>query len=71
LKKLDEQQTAKIKKLALNYTPQTIALLGVMLETINPQENTAALFKKLNPMTTYKLSISQRILPTQKKWNIR
>ncbi|MDR3272997.1 MAG: DUF6088 family protein [Flavobacteriaceae bacterium] len=71
LKELDEQQTVKIKKLALNYTPQAITLLGAMLETINPQENTAALFKKLNPMTTYKLSISQSILPTQKKWNIR
>ncbi|MDR1897287.1 MAG: DUF6088 family protein [Prevotellaceae bacterium] len=71
LKELDEQQIVKIKKLALKCTPQTIALLGSMLETINPQENTEALFKKLNPMTSYKLSISQSILPTQKKWNIR
>jgi hypothetical protein len=71
LKELDEQQTVKIKKLALNYTQQAITLLGAMLETINSQENTSALFKKLNPMTTYKLSISQHILPTQKKWNIR
>jgi hypothetical protein len=70
LKGLDEQQIVKIKKLALNYTPQAIALLGTMLETINPQENTESLFKKLNPMTTYKLSISGNILPTQKKWNI-
>jgi hypothetical protein len=71
LKELDEQQIIKIKKLALKYTPQTIALLGAMLETIRPQENTDSLFKKLNPMTSYKLSISQDILPTQKKWNIR
>jgi hypothetical protein len=71
LKELDEQQIVKIKKLALKYTPQAIALLGAMLETINPEENTDALFKKLNPMTTYKLYISQNILPTQKKWNIR
>jgi hypothetical protein len=71
LQKLDDSQTEKIKKLALKYTPQAIALLGAMLETIKPQENTGALFKKLNPMTTYKLYISQNILPTQKKWNIR
>jgi hypothetical protein len=71
LKELDEQQIIKIKKLALNYTPQAIALLGAMLETLNPQENTESLFKKLNPMTSYKLSISGNILPTQKKWNIR
>ena len=71
LKELDEQRVAKIKKLALNYSPQTITLLGAMLETLNPDEDTAALFKKLNPMTTYKLSISDSILPTQRKWNIR
>ncbi|KAA6341702.1 hypothetical protein EZS27_010491 [termite gut metagenome] len=71
LKDLDERQIAKIKKLALNCTPQTIALLGAALGTINPKENLDALFKKLNSMTTYKLSISQSILPTQKKWNIR
>jgi predicted transcriptional regulator of viral defense system len=71
LKELDEQQIAKIKKLALTYTPQTIALLGAMLEVLSPNEDTAALFKKLNPMTVYKLSISQNILPTQKKWRIK
>jgi hypothetical protein len=71
LKELDEPQIAKIKKLALKYNPQTIAMLGSMLETINSQEDTAALFKKLNPLTHYKLSISENVLPTQKKWNIR
>jgi hypothetical protein len=70
LKELDEQQVTKIKKLAFKYTPQTIALLGAMLETINPQEDTELLFKKLNPITVYKLSISLDILPTQKKWKI-
>jgi hypothetical protein len=71
LKELDEQKIAKIKKLALTYTPQTIALLGAILEVLYPNEDTAALFKKLNPMTVYKLSISQNILPTQKKWRIK
>ncbi|MDL2256664.1 DUF6088 family protein [Bacteroidales bacterium OttesenSCG-928-I14] len=70
-KRLDEQEIIRIKKLALKYTPQTIALLGAILETNNPQEDTAMLFKKLNPITVYKLSISETILPTQKKWNIQ
>ncbi|MDR2652830.1 MAG: DUF6088 family protein [Prevotellaceae bacterium] len=70
LQELNEQQIIKIKKLALNYSPQAIALLGAMLETVHPKENTDSLFKKLNPMTSYKLSISQDILPTQKKWKI-
>jgi len=69
--KLDEQEIVKIKKLALKYTPQAIALLGAILEAINPQRDTSVLFKKLNPITVYKLGISDKILPTQKKWNIQ
>jgi hypothetical protein len=38
-----------------------------MLETLNSQEDTSALFKKQNPLTYYKLSISETVLPTQKK----
>jgi len=69
--KLDEQEILKIKKLALKYTPQTIALLGAILEAIKPQEDTSLLSKKINPITVYKLGISDQTLPTQKKWNIQ
>ncbi|MDR0738149.1 MAG: DUF6088 family protein [Prevotellaceae bacterium] len=71
LAQLDDSQKKKVKKLALKYTPQTIALLGAMLETLNPNEDTTALFKILNPMTSYKIGISEAILPNQKKWNIK
>jgi predicted transcriptional regulator of viral defense system len=39
LSELNENQKNKIKKLALKYTPQTIALLGAMFESLNPNEN--------------------------------
>ena len=71
IEKLDEHEISRIKKLALKYTPQAIALLGAILEMINPQEDTTMLLKKLNPITVYKLGISDKILPTQKKWNIQ
>jgi len=71
LSKLDDIQRNKIKKLALKYTPQAIALLGAMLETLNPNEDVELLRKSLNFQTFYSLSIPQDILPTQKKWNIR
>ncbi|GHU80321.1 hypothetical protein FACS1894145_6520 [Bacteroidia bacterium] len=70
LSQLDENQRNKIKKLVLKYSPQTISLLGAMLETLSPQEDTTTLFKMLNPMTSYKLGISDKILFNQKKWNI-
>jgi hypothetical protein len=71
LSQLTDIQRNKIKKLALKYSPQTIALLGAMLETLNKNEDTTLLFKKINPITSYKLYISPAILPTQKKWNIK
>jgi len=71
LSKLSDNQKNKIKKLALKYTPQAIALLGAMLETLNPNEDVEMLKKTLNFQTFYKLSVPQEILPTQKKWNIR
>jgi hypothetical protein len=45
--------------------------LGAIIEMTNPQEDTSLLLKKLNPITAYKLGISDKILPTQKKWNIQ
>jgi hypothetical protein len=71
LKILDDKQKSEIKSLAINCTPQTIALLGAMLETLNPQEDTTILLNALNPQTTYKLGISDKVLLNQKKWNIR
>ena len=71
LKKLDKQQREKIKKLSLRYTPQATALLGAMLETLNPKENTIEMLNTLNPQTFYKLGISENILFNQKKWNIK
>jgi hypothetical protein len=71
LSKLNDNQRNKIKKLAIKYTPQAIALLGAMLETLNPNEDVEILRKSLNFQTFYNLAIPQEILPTQKKWNIR
>jgi hypothetical protein len=71
LTKLNDNQRNKIKKLAVKYTPQAIALLGAMLETLNPNEDIDMLRKSLNFQTFYSLSIPQEVLPTQKRWNIR
>ncbi|MDR2384948.1 MAG: hypothetical protein LBD80_04705 [Tannerella sp.] len=71
IQELDRQHIAEMKELALNYTPQAIALFGAMLETLFPDEDTSAMYQVLNPITDYKLSISESVLPTQKKWNIR
>lgn len=71
LEKLKKDKREKIKTLSLKYQPQVIALLGAMLETLNPKENTEELLDALNPQTYYKLGISESILFNQKKWNIK
>jgi hypothetical protein len=71
LSDLNENQRSRIKKLALKYTPQTIALLGAMLEELNPNEDIQILQTTLNYQTFYNLAIPQDILSTQKKWNIK
>ena len=70
-KALSPAQIGTVKKLAMKYNPATIAFIGAILETINVDEDTIALFNALNPMTTYKMGISADILPTQRKWYIR
>ena len=70
-KDLTTTQITIVKKLVLKYNPATIAFLGAMLEAINANEDTTALFNALNPMTSYKMGISSDILPTQRKWYIR
>jgi len=71
LSELSDNQRSKIKELALKYTPQAIALLGAMLETLNLNEDVEVLKKALNFQTFYNLSIPQEVLPIQKKWNLR
>ncbi|GHT07471.1 hypothetical protein FACS189426_00930 [Bacteroidia bacterium] len=71
LKALATKQREELKELSLNYTPQVIALLGAMLETLNPEEDTSAMWDALNPQTSYKLSVSDKILFNQKRWNIK
>lgn len=71
LKELTKEQKEEIKNLSLKYTPQAIALLGAMLETLNPKEKTEDLYNILNPLSFYKFGISENILSNPQKWNIR
>jgi len=70
-KELTTEEQAKITNLALNYTDYVRALCGAMLEINNADKSLLALLdKSLNGITTYKLDISENILPTKTKWRI-
>ena len=70
LRNLSPERTDTIVRLALKYPPSTRALLGAILETIEKNDKTEGLFKSLNPISKYKLSISSDTLPTKETWNI-
>ncbi|MBT5814727.1 MAG: hypothetical protein HOI15_10330, partial [Opitutales bacterium] len=65
----DEQ--ASLVRLALKYPPSARALLGAMLEQINPATlNLERLKRSLNPITRYKIPGASKILAEAGNWNI-
>jgi hypothetical protein len=68
---LTTEEQAKITNLALNYTDYVRALCGAILEINNADKSLLdLLYKSLNGVSTYKLHISESILPTKTKWRI-
>lgn len=71
VKELSEKDKSTLVRLALKYPPATRALLGALLETANNVTLTEPLRKSLNPITIYKLSGINKVLPVAEKWNIK
>lgn len=71
VKVLSESELLTMVRLSLKYPPSTRALLGAILDSVDPNLTTDNLKESLNPITTYKLSVSQKILPTAPNWNIQ
>jgi hypothetical protein len=70
-KGLTADEQAKIANLALNYTDYARALCGAMLEMDGADKSLLTLLdKSLNGVSSYKLDISENILPTKTKWRI-
>ena len=72
IKSLDCNELESLIKLAFKYTPATRALLGALVETSGVKvRNLDDLRKSLNPISTYQLTVSKKILPKAKNWNIK
>lgn len=68
IKSLDEEKRKTMLELVLAYPPFVRAVLGAILE--RHQLSYGDLKETLNPITTYKLPISTKSLPTKNNWNI-
>ncbi|MDR1756852.1 MAG: DUF6088 family protein [Culturomica sp.] len=70
-KELSVEEQMKITHFALNYTDYVRALCGAILEMNNADKSLLAMLdKSLNGISTYKLGISENILPVKTKWRI-
>ena len=70
ISKLEEKQISELIKYALLYPPRVRALLGAILENIQSKTNINKLKDSLNPLTTIKLGLKVKDLPTINDWNI-
>lgn len=70
IKKLAECDMDRLIELALDYNPATRALLRALLEQLVYAQEADRLRESLNPLTKYKLGISENLLPNRKDWNI-
>lgn len=73
LRKLKTGEQKKLIKLAFKYSPATRALLGALLREIDCEAEIEIrdLQDTLNPITTYNLGISEKVLSNAKYWNIK
>src|ERR1035437_2201853 len=71
IKKLSSSEQDLFIKLAMIYPPATRALIGALIEKSLGAKKTAPLRSSLNPITKYKLRISESILTNAKNWNIQ
>lgn len=68
-KDLSEKDKNTMVRLAFKYPPATKALLGALLDELNESALAESLYKTLNPITKYKLSVD-KVLTKTEKWNI-
>lgn len=65
---MEEDERKRLVELAEAYTPYVRALLGAILEQSGLP--TYDLKQRLNGVTSYKIPVSERVLPNKKNWRI-
>lgn len=72
VKELSVDRQKELVKLVLNYPPSVRTICGAMLEIIGAEKVlTEKIIASLNPVTEYKIPISDKILPNKSKWKMK
>jgi hypothetical protein len=70
-RELSPEKRRRLVKLSLKYTDYVRALCGAILEQVGVEpELLDKLKKSLHAITSYKIPVSDNVLPTKIKWNI-
>ena len=70
LKKLSTKKLDELCEIALKYPPRVRALLGALLNELNPNVPAMKLKNSLNPLTIYKYGIEKELLRFINFWKI-
>ena len=68
--KMSKKEIDKLSKYALKYRPKTKAILGALLELVGWNKEAKQLQDTLNPLSSYKVWVSEDLLPNKKRWKI-
>lgn len=68
---LEDKEILQLIRNGLQYPPRTRAFLGALLEIIYTDMDLSQLEQSLNPLTIYDFGLTDDILSTATKWNIR
>lgn len=70
LKRLSKTQQVNLCEIALKYPPRVRALLGSLLNELNPERPVMKLKSSLNPLTNYEYGIEKELLRSINFWRI-
>ena len=70
VEKLSVKERWQLAKLAQKYRPRTRAILGAIFKELGDWEESTMLKETLNPLTSYKVGLSDDVLKEKAKWKI-
>ncbi len=71
IKSMSIRRKKALLEYALDYNPAVRAVIGAVFELISENISVVKFYKSLNPLSTFRLGISNKVLPNKSKWRIK
>lgn len=70
IKDMSGKELKKLVRYSLKYRPRTKAILGAILEVLGYEQFAKQIKETLNSLSSYKVGVSQKLLPNKSFWKI-